>query len=224
MALPAQDPVAGAVRLRPGPKPRLSRALIVATAVDSDLRQVTMHSIASRLGTSASALYRYFASRDELIVAAIQSLLQTSPIPTRTTGWRDFLIAEAELRWKLLTASSGLAAADPSRLESMTTQRMVDLVEGLVDSGFDLDDAVLAVDAVLDLVHDGAAQSVRLRAGDSTDAPVATHVLDRLGRYTPAVRRALEHIIDDPWAHVRRKLDLLLDGLQVRLARAKEEA
>lgn len=203
---------------RPGPKPRLSRKVIISAAVESGLETVTMQSIAARLGSSPSALYRYFDNRDTLVVAAIHELLAELPMPSMTDGWRAFLAAEAELRWDLLMTSAGLATADPSRFDSVTTQRMVSLVDALTTCGFSVDDAVLAVDGVLDLVHDGAAQASRLHQPDAAGARVRDPQLQaRLDRCSPPVRAALERIVDDPWAHVHRKLTLLLDGMERRM-------
>lgn len=213
------DPTAPAGIGRPGPKPRLSRTAVIEAALECGIEHVTMQAVARRLRTSPSALYRYVDSHETLVVEAMQELLRRTPLPSADAGWRAFLETEAALRWDLLTANAGLALADPSRLVSVTTPRMAGMVDVLTGCGLGVDDAVLAVDAVLDLVHDGAAQAVRLPApGD----PLPEGLLRRLDACSPSTRAAIEAIVADPRAHVERKLTLVLDGLQARLA-ARED-
>lgn len=202
-------------RSRPGPKPRLDRRMIVAAVLATGLEQVTMQSVADRLGTSASAIYRYFDGRDDMVAAAMEELLRADPVPIADRGWREFLLAEAELRWRLLSTTAGLAAArtnrmEANRMELVATQRMHRLVAGLQECGFSVDEAVLAVDAVLDLIHDGASQAASLREP-------SPGLRERLRSGPPDVAAALERIIADPHAHVMRKLDLVLDGLDARV-------
>lgn len=200
---------------RPGPKPRLSRAAIVEAALKSGLEDMTMQTVARRLGTSPSALYRYVESHEALVVAALQELLRRTPRPADEASWRALLEAEAALLWDVLVAHAGVALADPHRLESISTQRMVELVDALRERGLGVEDAVLAVDAVLDLVYDGAAQAIRL---PGLGAPMPDSLRKRLDACPPATRAAIEAIAADPRAHVERKLALVLDGLQQRLA------
>ncbi|ADB50643.1 TetR family transcriptional regulator [Conexibacter woesei] len=200
--------------VRPGPRPRLSRAAIIEAALQDGIEDVTMQTVARRLSTSPSALYRYVDSHEELLAAALGELLRRTPLPSAETGWRSLLEAEAALLWDVLTSHAGVALADPHRLETVSTDRMVATVEALQERGLSVEDAVLAVDAVLDLVHDGAAQAARL-PDPGTPAPEALR--RRLETCPPATRAAIEAIVADPHAHVERKLALILDGLQARL-------
>lgn len=200
---------------RPGPKPRLSYGLVIEAALECGVDRVTMDAVAKRLSTSASALYKYFRNRDELVVAALQELLRRSPLPDPSGGWRRFLEAEAALRWEVLTSNAGIALADASRFESVTTPRLVAMIDVLVGCGFEVVDAVLAVDAVLDLVHDGATQAIGLPVAGEAASP---QLQARLNACPPDVRAAIEQIVADPRAHVERKLALVLDGLERHLA------
>jgi len=188
---------------------------VIDAALECGVDRVTMQAVAERLSTTPSALYKYVRNLDELVIAALQELLRRAPLPDPAAGWRSFLQAEAALRWDVLTSNAGLALADVSRFESVTTPRLVAMVDVLAGCGFDTDDAVLAVDAVLDLVHDGAAQAIGLpRPGDTPTAELQA----RLDACPPRVRSAIERIVADPRSHVERKLMLVLDGLERRLA------
>lgn len=201
---------------RPGPKPRLSRDKIVAAAIEVGIDQVSMGAIASALGTSTAGLYRYFDSRDEIVAAALQKLLAAMPLPPSDGGWRSLLEAEAATRWSLLTRYSGLINDHAASLRSTATHRIERLARELVGCGFTLDDAVLAVDSVLDLVHDAAAQAGRLR--DPHDpARLSDEMAATLELYSDDVRGAVEAIVADPRSHLDRKLGIVLDGIEHRL-------
>ncbi|MFE2676509.1 TetR/AcrR family transcriptional regulator [Streptomyces hygroscopicus] len=85
---------------RPGRPARLSREQIVAAALDSDLRTVTMRDIAERLDVSHSALYRWVGNRDELLdlvsEVVVERILPTTE-PTPDT-WRQWL---TDLAWRM---------------------------------------------------------------------------------------------------------------------------
>lgn len=186
--IPVASPMTSArSRPKPGPKPRLSRTEIIDAAINTGLDRVTMQGVAERLNTSASALYRYYSGRDELVLAAMERLLAGVPIPTPGGTWRQFLLDEAELRWQLLTSTAGLSRAGLNRLEAVTDVRMTRLVDALLGFGFEVRDAVLAVDAVLDLVHDGAEQTILLHQQDPDGGRHLTPALAaRLDRCPPA--------------------------------------
>ncbi|MHA6616720.1 TetR/AcrR family transcriptional regulator [Pseudonocardia sp. DLS-67] len=79
---------------------KLSRDVIVAAALESDLRTVTMRDLAARLGVSHSALYRWVADRDELFDLISEVMVQrilprAEPAPDT---WRDWL---TDLAWKM---------------------------------------------------------------------------------------------------------------------------
>ncbi|MFJ7217620.1 TetR/AcrR family transcriptional regulator [Amycolatopsis sp. NPDC098790] len=79
---------------------KLSREAIVAAALESDLRAVTMRELAGRLGVSHSALYRWVSDRDELFdlvsEVMVERILPGSE-PTPDT-WRAWL---RDLAWKM---------------------------------------------------------------------------------------------------------------------------
>ncbi|MGW3341924.1 hypothetical protein ACWDA3_01400 [Nonomuraea rubra] len=88
-------------------------------------------------------------------------------------------------------------------------------MQGLAGFGFPVEEAVLAADAVVDLVHDGAAQIARLRDPGDPSRP-SPSVAAALEHYSPGVRAAVERIIYAPGEHLARKLGLVLDGIAAR--------
>jgi AcrR family transcriptional regulator len=92
-ALPGALAAAWGVRGRPGkgPKPGLSLERIVSAAVaiaDADgLTAVSMGRVAAKLGASTMSLYRYVASKDELLTHMVDAALGTPP-PATDQDWR----------------------------------------------------------------------------------------------------------------------------------------
>jgi AcrR family transcriptional regulator len=93
--LPASIAAAWGLRERPakGPKPALSLERIVAAAVDvavaEGIEAVSMSRVAAELGSSAMSLYRYVASKDELLALMVDAALGATPSTAEAGGgWR----------------------------------------------------------------------------------------------------------------------------------------
>ncbi len=63
---------------------------------------LTMRAVATRMGASPMALYRYFATKDELIDAMLDRVLGRMQFPDPTNDWRADLVAFAEGHRKVL--------------------------------------------------------------------------------------------------------------------------
>jgi AcrR family transcriptional regulator len=76
-----------------GPKAALTRDEVVAAAIrvadTGDLSALTMHAVASQLGYTPMALYRYFPNKEALVDAAVDAALGAPPARTGPhEGWR----------------------------------------------------------------------------------------------------------------------------------------
>ncbi len=76
-----------------GPKAALTRDDVVAAAIRvadaGDLAALTMHAVASELGFTPMALYRYFPNKEALVDAAVDAALGSPPArPGPHEGWR----------------------------------------------------------------------------------------------------------------------------------------
>ncbi|TCK21542.1 TetR/AcrR family transcriptional regulator [Pseudonocardia endophytica] len=202
---------------RPGPKPRLSRELIVDAAVEMGVESVSIGAVATTLGVAPAGLYRYISGRDDLVAAGLERILGEAPLPPDDSDWRAFLETEAWTRWSLLLRYAGLVRRYEGRLVWVAARRMERLVRGLTARGFSLTDAMTAVDAVLDLIDDAADQAARLRDPDDPDRP-SEPMRAVLDACAPDLRAVVEAIVDDPVRHVERKLALVLDGIGARFA------
>jgi AcrR family transcriptional regulator len=105
---------------RKGPKPGLSVERIVEAAVhvavSEGLAAVSMSRVAGELGSSAMSLYRYVASKDELVTLMVDAALGAPTTPAEgESGWRDglsrwawgYLAALRRHPWSLRVPISG---------------------------------------------------------------------------------------------------------------------
>ncbi|MEV5554711.1 TetR/AcrR family transcriptional regulator [Nonomuraea wenchangensis] len=100
--VPASIEAAWGVRSRPGfgPRPGLSLDRIVATAVEmaaaDGLAAVSMVKVARELGVTTMALYRYVASKDELLDLMVDAGIGPPPPPGNADPapgtWREWLV------------------------------------------------------------------------------------------------------------------------------------
>ncbi|RSM80087.1 TetR/AcrR family transcriptional regulator [Kibdelosporangium aridum] len=103
-------------RERPA-KPALTRAGIVATAVDilraEGLAKVTMRRLAQELDTGPASLYVYVANTDELHAAMLDDLLGEVDLDTAASGddWRERLVGVLNSYTFVLFAHPELARA-----------------------------------------------------------------------------------------------------------------
>ncbi|WP_433784892.1 TetR/AcrR family transcriptional regulator [Actinomycetospora sp. CA-101289] len=100
---------------RPGPAPSLTvdgiAAAGIALADRGGLDAVTMRSVAAALGTSAPALYRYVASREELVGHMVDGVTAELRHPPPSGDGTGDLVAVAEQQLALHRAHRWLAAA-----------------------------------------------------------------------------------------------------------------
>ena len=160
-----------------------------------------MLSVAKRLNITHGALYRYFPSRDELAIAAVDTVIERACWDDTATQWRELLTGYARSLWLLCQAAPGLAecALNLPR-DSQAMSRIVDkYVRRLSQCGVRREDATVAVG----LITEGALLSSLLpRRGDAH-------------RTTAAKDATLEETSE--LGGLAQKLALILDGVAHRL-------
>jgi AcrR family transcriptional regulator len=230
--LPASIQTAWGVRERPtkGPKPGLSLERIVAAAVKlaaaEGLPAVSMGRVAGELGASAMSLYRYVASKDELLALMVDSALGSPPAASRRgKNWRAGLSrvawayheALARHPWvvrvpiagppttpnRVAWMEAGLAALAETRLDEREKLSIVVLLSGYVRS-----EATLRADLGAASGDPNVGRSWSRLIRHLTDA-------DRF----PALHRALASGAlegdDPPDAQFGWRLERVLDGIDV---------
>lgn len=188
-------------------RPRRARGSLTAAEVLAAAEAVaeraseppTVRAVAAELGSSAMALYRYFPTKDDLVDALLDSVLQRVPVPA-PGEWRD------ELRELTIAHSRVLAThpwaivplfASPSPGPGATAlgERYLAILArgGIVGA-----DGVAAFSGILALIYGGMAFTVGANSRHS-DGPE---------------RSELDQYTSD--ANYRRALQFFFDGLRKR--------
>ncbi len=206
-------------RIRPGPKPRLSRRLIAEAAIAIGFEQLTVTAVADRLGVSHAALYSHVRDRNDLVLAAAELITDELDWPPVGPSWRDLLRKEAVLIWATFRRHSGLYRAIDQTGEVPVAFRhhLGELYRHLVGLGFGANEALLAIDLVYDLAADSAERSAQL---DRRDPDQRQRLAADWGRPLPGeLGQLMEAAINADGAEwFGRKLEVVLDGIAVALA------
>jgi AcrR family transcriptional regulator len=108
-----------------GRKPAFDTADAVAAAFAEGIDRFTMSSVAARLGVVPAALYRLFPSRDDLVIACLDTAGATIARPEPGMTWRAALRAWADECWRLCEDHPGLESvlysfpAAPTRIDEV---------------------------------------------------------------------------------------------------------
>jgi AcrR family transcriptional regulator len=140
-------------RRRPGRPARIDRESIVRAATElareAGAEQVTMTSVAERLGVAMPALYYHVSSRDELLGLVGTSVFECIDIPD-TPEWDEWLLAFSRSLRARAQQNPRLVNTTPITAHGLVN---VPLVEGalrrLVAAGFSPKEALLAFDDVV---------------------------------------------------------------------------
>ncbi|MFJ3219039.1 TetR/AcrR family transcriptional regulator C-terminal domain-containing protein [Kitasatospora sp. NPDC086801] len=106
---------AGARRPRDGGERDLTRARIVATAIQvadaEGLAALSMRRVATELGAATMSLYRHVPSKDDLLRLMMGEAFREQPLPDPlSAGWREGLETVARLQWRIYRRHPWLAA------------------------------------------------------------------------------------------------------------------
>ena len=110
---------------RLGRKPAFSADDVVAAAVAEGIDRFTLSAVARRLGVVTAAIYRIFPSRDDLVIACLDTAGATIELPEPRMHWRETLRLWADECWRLCEDYPGLSRlvfaypAAPTRIASV---------------------------------------------------------------------------------------------------------
>ncbi|GLI01425.1 TetR/AcrR family transcriptional regulator C-terminal domain-containing protein [Phytohabitans aurantiacus] len=130
-------------------EPELSRDRIVRTAValaDAEgLAMLSMRRIAADLDVATMTLYRYVASKEELVLAMVDAVHGESPLPARPPHWRAALERAARLMWTVFRrhpwAAEALSMTRPQLLPNVLAYADFSLAT-LRELGLDVSDTM----------------------------------------------------------------------------------
>ena len=236
-------------RGRRGPRPGLSADAIVDAAVrvaDAEgLEAISMARVAAKLGFTTMSLYRYVASKDELLQLMFNaSALGAESLVIEGDNWRSRLRAWATIQRDMLDrhpwitqmpmpapplapnslhfVERGLQAMDGTGLPDTEKLRIIGLL-----SSYTLNEAKMANDAARAAAEAAKAAQAAESSGDAAGPPLTFEDLLRElvdeRTYPHLYRLAWSSSGADPVSEREEFLagiDLILDGVQARIDRA----
>jgi len=222
-----------------GPQPSRDRDTIARTAIAiadrEGLAAVSMRRVAAEIGTTASALYRYFDRKDDLLNLMVDGVLDGTP---RKTGeWRADLRASGRAMRALFKRHSWLTIAlagqptlGPNRLRAL--EATLDILD---PTGLALADRLVLIDTLTSYVRgfvaSEIASSATIRESDLTEAQwmaeqaAYVEAIQRSGTY-PLVSSLFEELRQSDGRKMQDAgfaagLDMVLDGITQRMANRK---
>ncbi|MEJ8646164.1 TetR/AcrR family transcriptional regulator [Streptomyces sp. MS1.HAVA.3] len=207
-----------------GRPPRLDQARTVETALDlldeAGLDALTMRRLADAMGVQAGALYRYFATKQELLTAMAERMLSDVDAPGEPVGgdWSERLAGLARaMRTALLAHRDGARVFAGTHSTGAHTLHFADTVIGVLrKAGFDDADAARALMTVANFTvgHTLEEQAAALEPGAEAPAdPGRLADAVAAGSY-PHLTATLPVLTStDFTAHFEFGLRLLIEGL-----------
>lgn len=238
---PAPRPSVAQQRSAGRPEPSLSREEVVRAAIaiadEEGLAALSMRGIATDLGVSTMALYRYVGGKDALVLQMVDTAVGDFPFPAkRPTSWRAGIETAARLQWSAYRAHLWLPGAvslsRPQALPNLLphTDAVLRAVSGF---GVDASTSLYAAITVFGYVR-GVALNLEPEARAEQDTGMtadewAEHQTDQfvalIGAHDLAGFRALDfgnfdfdYDLDQLFEF---GLGIMLDGLAVKLQRMR---
>jgi AcrR family transcriptional regulator len=212
-----------AARRAPLSRERVLRAAI-ALADEGGIESLTMRGLGQALGVEAMSLYNHVSNKDDLLDGMVDVVVGDIVVPPSGTDWRIAMRARCISAHEILLAHPWAALQITSRFTigpGMT--RYLDATLGrLREGGFSVDGALDAWNALDSHLYGFTLQELNLPFEVEQSSAVSASVLPQIpAEQFPYVVEVIGHVM----AHGRREdfqfgLDLILDGLERRLAEA----
>lgn len=187
-------------------------------AAEHGVEALTLQGVAAALGVKHSALYRHAEGRNDLLRAVADRFMESVDWPSPDGDWRTYLRAFAEAIDTACSRYPGMVALVSSELWPPPRPLILlifEAIDNLVSLGFPRDLATTAIDLVGDFAADDRSRKDRAtRHGGTWDGAT--------GALTEADDTAMAEVFEqyvaagpDTWSTA--KLDIILDGIEVRL-------
>lgn len=197
-----------------GRKPAFTAADVVAAAIAEGIDRFTLAAVADRLGVVTTAIYRIFDSREDLVIACLDTAGATIALPDPGMGWRDALRLWADECWRVCEEYPGLSRlvyaypAAPTRIKQVFDA----YADNLASQGKNPRQAMFALDFIGDTVFASHLGVEALRSVDEEGRTGLDAVRDAVGD-SPTLFRP-----EASWAS-RKAMDTKVDFILTGLAR-----
>ncbi|MFD0585662.1 TetR/AcrR family transcriptional regulator C-terminal domain-containing protein [Dactylosporangium darangshiense] len=208
----------------------LDREQVIKAAIElmneAGLDGLSLRRLATRLGVQAPALYWHFKNKQELLDQMAETILARSLAaepPERPEEWDEWVAARArELRESLNRYRDGAMLAASTRPQGVQLETIERYLRVLCAVGLSPAESMWAMIAVGNYVSGFTLdeQADRLRGGDESGPQDRDSLLRLLEEYPLMAASVLE--IGDPQSsdNFERGLQVVLDGIRARVARA----
>jgi len=203
---------------RPGRPPRIDRAAITRAAAEIPLHELTLRSVAERLGVSVSGLYHYVSGREDLIrLAAEQSALRLTMPVDHGQHWAVWFY-----EWAAYTRRAFVR--DPELLKHFIDGAVgADVMAPIIDAamgpclrqGFTARQALEAYDLVSECALGSAIGVIRAERSRREGSPFDLEVRSLIARgaHLPQLSRLLELEPLPDSVPFRRQITTILAGM-----------
>jgi AcrR family transcriptional regulator len=207
--------------LRPGPRPRFTRAEVVETAlrvIDEDgAEMLSMRRVAEALGVGVMTLYGYFPNKEEMLKGVAELALSQAYVePAVDASWEDRVRAGVGRIHGVYRRHPQLAQLILA--QTSATPRLFRSREGILgalrEAGFDETTALLALGALISYALGFGGMQASSAPGDLPER-IAELPADEFPNLTAAADRYDIHLSDEAFQY---GLELLLAGLRAQLA------
>lgn len=216
------DSLVPAKRKRGRPS-KITRESIARAALEIGVNKATIPIIALHLGVDHSSLYHHVKGRDEIIsMAAEVAIKELNWRAPEATTWREELIVLTDSIWALYDQNPGLAEAI-NHAEVTPQNGILSFAESvslLQDKGFPLDEAVVAVDILVDMVKEcflGWWSIVKSESDGSLRRDRMIEIWETQARNTPEKADQINAMVGIMKSGTRlwweSKRDIVLDGI-----------
>jgi AcrR family transcriptional regulator len=216
-------------KARRGRPPRIDRAAIAQAAGEIPLSDLSLRSVADRLGVSVPGLYHYVQGRDELFALAAEQSVRRLPLPVdRDQHWAVWLY-----EWAVYIR--GAFVSDPGLLKqyvdgAIGVEVMADNIDAAlalcVRQGFSASEALAAYDLVSECALGAAVSQIREDQAREEGRPFhreLRRILARGDRSLPHLGMILAAEEFEPSARFRPQITTVLIGMAVQRGEAPGE-
>ncbi|MFC0037800.1 TetR/AcrR family transcriptional regulator C-terminal domain-containing protein [Actinomadura rayongensis] len=224
---------------QPAPEPRvvLTHASIAAAAIEiadtEGLESMSIRRLARRMNLAPMGLYRYVASKEEILELMFNAALEGGPAtPDADADWRDVLRATAYHTREVMLAHPWLGKVVTMILTGLAPNRLACFEQALTaldGLGLDADTSMAVVDSVMDYTMGATSRDLTVldmmrREGWESMDEMRDAYADEMswhmstGRYPAFERWVREGRRKDDMAwRFDYGLDCILDGIETRL-------
>ncbi len=188
---------------------------------------LTVQRVADKLGVQRSAIYHYLDSRDALLRALAERLVESIVWPEPGEDWRGYLRACFAVTTEACERYPGVMEIIYNNLWPLPDRLMASamrLIDNLTAFGFPPDLAAASADLIVNFAVDETRRVERIQRVAAGGAGYTDGIVS-MDSGTTEVRQAMEaHYDAGPAFWVDTKVGILLDGIEARLLRRAQSS